>query len=365
MGKKAKGSRKGKKAWRANISTQDIEDFFEKSTKDALSGGSLNALSSDSLFYEDKSKDLAVKKKIEKHREKVLRCDSLLQKNQFVMPVPSSTLKKCSKKRKVISKVKESNQDGHEDDSMLASDMFDLWGDKDEDNKKVNKVSKPSLIPAVEVDPPGCSFNPSFESHQDTLASAVAAEMQKIYKNELGPEPVPLTVPGEAIAEEDMYFLDVDDGSDDDESKLENEGENEDAVAEKKPIRTKKVTRVELNKRAKRKEQLKKEAETKKLEELSKEIDSIPEIIQEIEKEDEEKKRRHLRRHVAKQEMLKARPPRLGKHKFEPAPVQVLLSEEITGSIRKLKGCCTLIKDRYKSLEKRGLIVPTAKTRRK
>lgn len=87
--------------------------------------------------------------------------------------------------------------------------------------------------------------------------------------------------------------------------------------------------------------------------------------------------------------------------RFEPAPVQVLLSEEITGSLRKLKvqwnfpqfqnfpcnhkcfflmvlrfnkehtwllfvfkGCCTLTKDRYKSLEKRGLIVPTAKSRR-
>lgn len=59
MGKKAKGSRKGKKAWRANISTEEIEDFFEKSTKDALSGGSLQAVSSDSLFYEDKSKGIS------------------------------------------------------------------------------------------------------------------------------------------------------------------------------------------------------------------------------------------------------------------------------------------------------------------
>jgi len=57
--------------------------------------------------------DLAVKRKIEKHREKVLRCDSLLQKNQFVMPVPSSILKKCSKNRKTVSNVKEVNQDGN------------------------------------------------------------------------------------------------------------------------------------------------------------------------------------------------------------------------------------------------------------
>lgn len=55
MGKKAKGSRKGKKAWRANISSADIEDFYEKSTKDALSGGSLSSAPSDSLFFVDKS----------------------------------------------------------------------------------------------------------------------------------------------------------------------------------------------------------------------------------------------------------------------------------------------------------------------
>ncbi|KAI4306519.1 hypothetical protein L6164_029790 [Bauhinia variegata] len=365
MGKKAKGSRKGKKAWRANISTEDIQDFFEKSTKDALSGGSLDAVPSESLFYVDKSKDLSVKRKIEKHREKVLRCDSILQKNQFVNPVPSSTLKKSTKKRKEVSIVKDATQNSLKDDSTSASGMLDIWGDKGEDNSKVKKVSKPSIIPAVEVDPPGSSFNPSFESHQDTLASAVAEEMQKVFKNELGPAPVPLTVPGEAIAEEDMYYLDVDDGSDDDEANLDNDGDNnDDDASEKRPTKTKRVTRVELNKRIRRKEQLRKEAEGKKIAELSKEIDSIPDIIQEIEKEDEEKQKRHLRRLVAKQEMLKSRPPRLGKHKFEPAPVQVLLSEEITGSIRKLRGCCTLVKDRYKSLEKRGLVVPSGKRRK-
>lgn len=43
--------------------------------------------------------------------------------------------------------------------------------------------------------------------NQDTLASAVAEEMQKIYKNELGPEPVPLTVPGEAVTEEEVSLI--------------------------------------------------------------------------------------------------------------------------------------------------------------
>lgn len=30
-----------------------------------------------------------------------------------------------------------------------------------------------------------------------------------------------------------------------------------------------------------------------------------------------------------------------------------------------VKGCCTLVRDRFKSLEKRGLVVPTAKTKTK
>ncbi|XP_054795933.1 ribosome biogenesis protein NOP53-like [Prosopis cineraria] len=195
MGKKAKGSRKGKKAWRANIGTEDIEGFVEKSTKDALSGGPVDSVPSESLFYIDKSKDLSVKKKIEKHREKVLRCDSLLQKNPFLNSVPSSTLKKSTKKHKEVHYAKEATQDDFKVDSGSASGVFDLWGNRDEDNAKVKRVSKPSLIPAVEVDPPGCSFNPAFESHQDTLACAVAQEMQKIYKDELGPEPVTISCP--------------------------------------------------------------------------------------------------------------------------------------------------------------------------
>lgn len=42
---------------------------------------------------------------------------------------------------------------------------------------------------------------------QDVLAQAVAQEMQKVYRNELGPAPVPLTVPGEVISEEDVSKL--------------------------------------------------------------------------------------------------------------------------------------------------------------
>ncbi|XP_019175814.1 PREDICTED: uncharacterized protein At2g40430-like [Ipomoea nil] len=362
MGKRAKSSRKGKKAWRANISTEDIEDFFDNSTKDALSGGSLADVPSESLFYVDKSRDLSAKRKIEKKRDKVLHFESLLQKNAFVQPIPSSTTKKSKKKSKDAKKAKDAAEECQKDAAATGSGLVDIWNETGEKTVKTKRKSVTSIIPAVEVDPQGCSFNPPSESHQDALASAVADEMQKVYRDELGPEPIPLTVPGEIVDEENIYFLDADDGSDDDDENLIEDGNLD---VEKRLQKTKVVTKVEKNRRARRKEQLKTEAEAKKVENLSKEIDSLSDIIQEIAKEDEEKQKRHLRRVVAKQERLKSCPPRLGKRKFQPAPVQVLLSEEITGSLRQLKGCSTLARDRFKSLEKRGLVVPSKKTSRK
>uniref|UniRef100_A0A0D9WCP4 Ribosome biogenesis protein NOP53 n=1 Tax=Leersia perrieri TaxID=77586 RepID=A0A0D9WCP4_9ORYZ len=381
MGKASKGSRKGKKAWRANISTDDIDDFFEKQTRDAHAGAAaIPSLPSDSLFFVDKPasasastsgaaaaadtapKDIPAKRKIEKKREKVLYHESVLKRNPYVQPVPSSLAAKKDKKK---AKKKESKEPEEakvvpmEDDS--GEKVLDIWGEEAKGDAKAKKRSTASAIPAVEVEPPGCSFNPPFEAHQDSLAQAVADEMRKIYTKELGPEPVPLIVPGEAITEEDKFFLDADDG--DEGAEEGDEGQAVDALASQRKTKTKRVTRVELNKRARCKERLKAEAEAKKIENLSKEIDSLPDILNEIAKEDEEKEKRHIRQTVAKQERLKSAPPRLGKHKFEPAPVQVLLSEEISGSLRKLKGCCNLARDRYKSIEKRGILAPSKKIR--
>lgn len=363
MGKKK--AKRVKKAWR-NISTQDIDDFNEKSTRDAHSGGSLASAPSDSIFVLDKSSDIPVKHKIEKHREKVLRHESILQRNPFVKPLPTEIHKKAHKlKVKAIDALAHS-QDASKDikDGGNEDEMVDLWSQGTDYIKSKKKKHKPSRIPAVEVEPHGCSFNPEDESHKDALAQAVAEEMKKVYKSELGPQPVPLIVPGEKISEEDRYFLEVDNG---DEDELDEANETEDAgiEAEKRTSKEKRVTKVEKNRRMRRKGLLKAEAEAKKVEELSKEIDSIPDILQEIAEEEEEKQKRHVRRMTAKEERLKSCPPRLGKRKFEPAPVQVLLTEEITGSLRKLKACCTLARDRYKSLEKRGLVVPSAKYSRK
>jgi len=68
-----------------------------------------------------------VKRKIEKHRERVLRVDSILKKNPFVQLVPSSKpkLKKSKKTIVIEDKAPKQVQKSVGDDSVMA----DLWGD--------------------------------------------------------------------------------------------------------------------------------------------------------------------------------------------------------------------------------------------
>lgn len=73
--------------------------------------------------------------------------------------------------------------------------------------------------------------------------------------------------------------------------------------------------------------------------------------------------RLHLQ--LDREERLAAEPPKLSKHKFQPMPLQVLTSDELAGSLRRLKPTTMLAKDRFKSLQKRALIEPRRKIEQK
>lgn len=49
-------------------------------------------------------------------------------------------------------------------------------------------------------------------------------------------------------------------------------------------------------------------------------------------------------------------PPRLGRHRFKPERPQVLTSDNVTGCLRTLRTVPLVAKDRFKSLQKRGVV---------
>jgi nucleolar protein 53 len=63
------------------------------------------------------------------------------------------------------------------------------------------------------------------------------------------------------------------------------------------------------------------------------------------------------RREVVAAEKAASQPPRLGRHRYEAPPLQVLTSDDLgAGSLRTLKPCFLVAKERFSALQKRGAI---------
>ncbi|CAI5463604.1 unnamed protein product [Closterium sp. Yama58-4] len=311
---RSRKSRKGKKEWRRNISTADHDKFLEEKGRDERSGGALDAVPSENIFFVDKSKVAPKIRKVDKWRARESHADAILKRSSLVPPLvpePSPARSKSSAKPSDKPVVKPSDKSANassdkrrrnsEDNSenalasaergggggggggaeesgdgsggeivaaasgeaakatvqiagtssdrkeIAAADsgvaggkrrakkarknsqkpLFDLWADEDlagnrravratdketpggggevgervrrrGDGKMIGgkeERNKPgSAIPAVEIDAPGCSFNPSVEEHQDAIAVAVAEELRESYQAALAPTPPQLLV---------------------------------------------------------------------------------------------------------------------------------------------------------------------------
>ncbi|GAQ87400.1 nucleolar protein 53 [Klebsormidium nitens] len=358
---KAKTSRKGKKAWRKNISSEAHEELVEQSTKEARVGGPLDQLPDDALFFVDKEKDLAVERKVNKVRNKgPLHCESILARSSLVAPVRWSTRKKAAENKAAPQKLtgsavsikKESKTKGEKR-------VLDIWDDASAQPSKKAAKRPQSIAPAVEVDLPGCSYNPDTEDHQDALAKAVADEMQKQYAKAVEPTPPQRASNGaQDWDEEERFFLEADEAAGTSEAEDEQDAEEAQVSTSRRADASGKLTRVDLNRRMRRLKQEAEEAKRKELKKLRTDLERLEQIMGDVEAEQREKEMRLLRKKIAAAERAAAAPPRLGKHKFKPEPVHVLLSDELTGSLRNMKAYPALAKDRFKSLQRRGLIEP-------
>lgn len=381
MGKKSKSktSRKGKREWRKNIGTAEVDAFVEQEALVERTGGALDQLPSEALFFVDTSKDTQTARKVDKHRGKVLHADSILERNSLipVLKEPGHSTKKrkdrdhamplgAKAKLKPTTTTEVAEPKPVSKGKDLGLGFFDAWGNvSDEAGKGKKKAAKRETIsaPAVEVDMPGCSYNPSFDDHQEALGAAVADEMKKVINKELQPKPVQIHVPGDALTEEDMFFLDVD--KEEDEAEEEDDAEAGAGDTQSKGKKFKKLTRADINRKARRKAVMKAESERIKKQKLKVDLQKLPEIQDGIKEEDGEKEKRRIRRVVSREEKRALGPPRLGRHKFKPEPKQVLLSSEITGSLRKLKAYPVLIRDRFRSLQRRGILETRVPVKRK
>ena len=353
---------------------------METKTREARLGPRVETLPDAALFTVDRApQDVAPGKegkrmtRKELARSKLTRSQAIIQAASKADPVGVQAHSK-KKAPKGLTKSKEIVVSAREDNTVTVAKEgeYDLFAKRVEEfnlrNKSIVAVRTRNKrlrnAPAVAIDAAGCSLNPDHEAHQEALAEAVAAEMRKQYDKELLPVAPPNTIAWEDYehrGELERLLVEDDDNEDDEASESDSDGE----VGRTGTRPARKKTIKDRNKQARNKA-LQKELEMKRQEKKQRrDLQNLKQINGEVEDYEQDLNDRQERRRADMEELVNSQPPRLGKHKYKPMPVQVLTTEELQasgGSLRKLKPTNVLAIERYKSLQRRGIIEPRIRT---
>lgn len=389
---KPQSSRKGKKAWRKNI---DIEDL-EKTLQDKRDEEIILGTKEEDFIIDDKPSNIGTKSVKKLKTKEILTNKSKIpalihgkhqdKKKDTIQGVKKTDLLRLIKLNGGKFKSEDKLMNRIEQDGLVNGSSKDLWDDEDEDeddNKKLPKyvkstaeVTKAKVVPKTLKETPikltkndltekkihaGKSYNPSLESWKDLINQEYDIE----YKQELTRQKMEehrkkiqqlLTTLDDMVV--DNHDDDDDDEEGEEEGKETKDGEEKDySLSINKPNKFKIKTKTKRNKEMKHKERVKLEQEIKDLKKQLKDLANLEEILQkEAEKEaskPESKKRK--------------RREKLFKHELIETPMEVKLSDELSGNLRNLKPEGNLFYDHMLNLQSTGKIesrVPVAKRRK-
>eukprot|EP01024_Parvocaulis_polyphysoides_P063076 TRINITY_DN7263_c0_g1_i3.p1 TRINITY_DN7263_c0_g1~~TRINITY_DN7263_c0_g1_i3.p1 ORF type:complete len:390 (-),score=48.41 TRINITY_DN7263_c0_g1_i3:195-1364(-) len=335
----------------------------------------------DYLWWIKNRSSLLIKKftsKKERARNKLLSYQKLLVKSQEVQPISQPIKKRIKQpnlqiKSKLASSKKPSRPisekiqgsqlyDLWESDSKLQQNNFDsdLW-----DVKLMEKKHKPQKlkldIPILEeLQNPGCSYNPEETEREKMLDTIYEDEMQQQKRaaaQKLEVQMVPASQLGNDRIQQILEQVNTQENQDEENVNQEEVALPEDFFGQQQQQVNDRKTKPQRNKekRLKMNERLRSAQET--LKRQRRQIDDVKVIQFQISQEEKRTNQTTLQRLARLRQKLQ-QAPRLGRLKFEPMNDYILAKDEVGGGLRRLQSCSLLALDRYKSLQKRGLIEP-------
>ncbi|KAK2505625.1 hypothetical protein MC885_005601 [Smutsia gigantea] len=262
------------------------------------------------------------------------------------------------------------------DRPLAGQDSFFLEQTKKKGVKRPPHLhTKPSQVPAVEVTPAGASYNPSFEDHQTLLWTAHEVELQRQKEAEKLERQLALPTVEQAATQESA-FRELCQGLLEESEVEEEPGEGQEegleaggAEASPTPVRlatgekkTEQQRRREKAARTLRAQQAAVRAARLRRQELFRLRGIKAQAAQRLAELARRRERRRARR-LAEAD----RPRRLGRLKYQAPDIDVQLSSELSDSLRTLKPEGNILRDRFKSFQKRNMIEPRerAKFKRK
>lgn len=269
------------------------------------------------------------------------------------------------------------------DTPLIGQDAFFLEQTKKKGVTRPPRLHvKPSQVPAVEVIPAGASYNPAFEDHQALLREAHEVELQREKEAEKLERQLALPASEQAATQESVFremcegLLEESDGEDEPgcaEQPAEQPAADEGAAEKTSPAGAagpekrmeKKTEQQRRREKAARKLRVQQAAlraarlQHQELFRLRGIKAQVARRLAELARRREQRRRRRL------EEANK--PRRLGRLKYQAPDIDVQLSSELAGSLRTLKPEGNILRDRFKSFQKRNMIEPRerAKFKRK
>lgn len=390
---KPQASRKGKRAWRKNIDIQEIEqNLQDKRDEEIVLGKEVT----DDFVIDDtpssKSGKLPKKLKTKEILTNKSKIPALTnQRHQKKGENTIQGVKKTDLLRLIqLNGGKFKSEDKYvnrlEQDGIVNGSSQDLWDDTDNNEKKkipdfmksTAEVTKASVVPkTLKVNPikitsneltdkkihAGKSYNPSLESWKELINQEYDIE----YKRELTRQQIEEhrnKIKELMITLDDNMLSDSDDDEDDeDNDKVEEEeqlnanGEKDYSLSINKPNKIKIKTKTKRNKELKHKERVKLEQEIKDLKKQLKDLSNLDEILEKQAVKDQSQPNEKKRK----------RREKLFKYSFVETPLEVKLSDELSGNLKNLKPEGNLYYDQMLSLQSSGKIesrVPVNKKRK-
>ena len=361
--KKVSGSKKSKKGWRKRTDIQDIEDHIEEKRLEERSGGLVAEKSNESLFFVDTKVD--ANEPIKKSKKVTVEVSEDEEETEYV------SAKDKERKRLRL----EAQREVEQAKALQNVNVKNIWGQEvmsvAEDNsylepamKKKKKMPKSmkintlTQVESIKVAEPGASYNPDFESHQSLLLKAHKEEFDKLKKQRQLNKKVKMVSVEKLKKQSKVWLKEMSEGlfdkkeSDDPPELVDVE---EDAPTVHPVSADDRKTLKEKRKEREAKEEERQKALSKHEKRKVNDVFRLKTLNKEI-KATEEKRKLKQKDKLLKLEDKKKKPKRLGKHKFKEGNVTVKLSSELTGNLRGLRMEGSLLHDRFRSFQRRGII---------
>lgn len=418
--KKHKVSKKTKKSWRKHIDIKDVDTFLDNKRLNERLGVPFSERTDTQLFTIDKTADVKTGNAISKHtarlalQNKESRCFASLKphtcvpdpiskrnriktKEERINPVfcqrevkrqMKGVLKLKEKetlKNRILAKATLSNRPGREeikDDiwssiNMLLPETVTEWMSSDSIRHTINHLGtkkrklplrkKPSILSAVETPHPGTSYNPSYNDHQELLHKVAQKELELIKQEEHLDRVTNQMFKKISLQKRDENMIkEMSEGLPKNQTisnckSIEEDRDKEDlpiVITNGKSIKNIKKTLVQKRKQREQKQATNERALAKLEKKKVSDIYKLKILQKQIEAK--ERKQEFLRqKRIDKHERESLMPKTLSKTKFEPIDPDFQLAEELTGNLRSCTPSKNLLKERYKSLQHRNIIVPT------